>query len=166
MYDLDFGKKGRLKLHIRKFLIFPDYLQSNAVHLPPHIFWDHCKFKENNEEIVPEQRGIYCFVVQPEYLYPNFISLKYLFYVGKTNRTLRERYVEYLNDFKGKGKPRPKVYEMLRLYQRVLEFYFAPLNSEEEVNDYEEMLLNAFVPHVNVSIPNAKINQELMYIYE
>lgn len=95
-----------------------------------------------------------------------FFETKYLFYLGKTNRTLQKRYSEYLSDQKGKGKPRPKVFEMLKFYKDCLYFYYAELRTEQEVNDVETKLLNTFIPHINTDIPNARIKPELKNIYE
>ena len=89
-----------------------------------------------------------------------------LFYVGKTNRTLFKRFEEYIKEKKGEGKPRKKVYKMLNQYDGHLYFYYTEISTKSEVDVTEEILLNVFVPHVNTSIPEAKIQNELKNIYE
>lgn len=164
MYDIDFAEEGKLKLHIRKFLLYPDYWSNPENILSVEMDWSFCEFTPDNRDSIPRQRGVYCFVVSPKY--PKLFRTQYLFYVGKTNRTLWERYKEYLDDQKGKGKPRKKVFEMLNLYKGHLLFYYAPLPSAPVVDLCEEKLLNVFVPHINTKIPDARIKPELMYIYE
>lgn len=164
MFDIDFVEKGKLLLHIRKFLLSPQYWIDKSNQIPISLTWQKCKFTPQNRNQVPKEKGIYCFVVCPEYA--NFFETKYLFYVGKTNRTLWERYKEYLDDQQGKGKPRPKVYEMLKLYKDCLMFYFAEIKTSSDVNLCEDRLINTFVPHINTQIPDAKIKSELKYIYE
>lgn len=164
MYDIDFGKKGELLLHVRKFLLFPKHWSpvSNRKHFD--VNWHSCKFTQENRKRVPREKGVYCFVVIPDYEY--LFTTKYLFYIGKTNRTLRVRYKEYLNDQAGKGKPRSKVFEMLRLYQDHLYFFYTAITDTKDVDIFEEELLNVFVPHINTKIPDARVKPELMNIYE
>lgn len=164
MYDLDFAEEGRLKIHIRKFLLYPSYWADKSNKINFDVQWSACKFTPSNRNNIPKEKGVYCFVVIPSY--SQLFETKYLFYVGKTNRTLWERYTEYLDDQEGRGKPRKKVFEMLTLYKGHLQFFYAPLSSTDNVDLFEEKLLNTFVPHINTNIPNAKIKPELKYIYE
>lgn len=164
MHDIDFPEKGQLKLHIRKFLLYPPYWTDPGNKISLKLSWQFVKFDRNNMNSIPLSAGIYCFVLKPELA--NIFETRYLFYVGKTNRTLRQRFVEYLNELEGKGKPRPKVSEMLYFYKDYLYFYFATIGEPNEVDTCEEKLLNTMVPHINAMIPNAKIKPELNYIYE
>ena len=164
MYDLDFVEEGKLKLHIRKFLLYPDYWADNSNKVDFNVQCSVCEFTPSNRDNIPKERGVYCFVVIPSY--KHIFETKYLFYAGKTNRTLWDRYKEYLDDQEGRGKPRKKVFEMLKLYKGYLYFFYAPLSSSDNVDLFEEKLLNTFVPHINTKIPDAKIKSELMYIYE
>ncbi len=164
MYDIDFTDKGQKKLHIRKFFLYPpNWVESNN-QIAVNLGWRYVKFDRSNINLIPHRQGIYCFVVEPELA--NIFETRYLFYVGKTNRTLRIRFKEYLDDQRGIGKPRPKVYEMLNLYKDYLYFYFAAVEGAEEVQECEKKLLNTMVPHINTLIPDAKIKPELQYIYE
>lgn len=163
-YDIDFIKKAQLKLHIRKFLLHPEYWNDVNNQIPYRLRWKGYKFEKKSNAKIPNHKGVYCFVVSPQI--PNFFGTKYLFYVGQTTRTLRERFYEYLNDQKGKGKPRAKVYEMLKLYQDSLYFFCSNINDNGQIDEVERKLLDTFVPHINTSIPKAKINPELRNIYE
>jgi len=163
-YDIDFRERGQLKLHIRKFLLYPPYWTDVKNRFNHRLNWRSIKFAKRNLNRLPNDKGIYCFVVVPDY--PNFFPNKYLFYVGQTTRTLKERFGEYLNDQEGKGKPRPKIFEMLSFYKNCLHFYYASISSNSQIDEVEQKLLNSFVPHINTDIPVAKIKRELRNIYE
>ena len=164
MYDLDFNFKGQLKLHIRKFLLFPGFWENAENQIELDLDWQHFEFTPENVNRIPDEHGIYCFVVKP--FVSNFFETSYLFYIGETGRTLKIRYGEYLNDQLGKGKPRAKIFEMLNLYKDYLHFYCAVIDDKDEVEKNEDKLINSFVPAINTQIPNAKIKPEIQYIYE
>ena len=165
MYDIDFirERRGDIKLHVREFLLYPEFWNKDENKIVIKLKWKFVKFVETKKNLIPQKRGIYCFVVKPTC--NNFFETRYLFYIGKTNRTLRERFSEYLRDQKGKGKPRLKVYEMLNYYKDNVYFYYAEITSVTDVNTCEDNLLNTFMPYINTQIPAAKINHELRYIY-
>lgn len=163
-FDIDFKERSLLKLHIRKFLLYPKYWDDIKNHYAYKLKWKSVKFKKGNERYLPEKKGLYCFVVEP--VFPNFINTKYFFYVGQTTRTLRKRFVEYINDQEGKGKPRPKVYEMLKLYKNHIQFHYTILTSKTQIDEIEQKIINTFVPPINTEIPVAKIKKELRNIYE
>ena len=164
MYDIDFSQKGELAIHRRKFILYPKYWQDRLNHIPLNLNWKHIKFHEDNIDLTPEHKGVYCFVVKPSI--PHFFETSYLFYVGETTRTLRKRFKEYIEDQKGKGKPRPKVFEMLNLYKDYVHFYYTEIDDENDILDTEEKLINTFIPFINTDIPKAKLNPELRNIYE
>ena len=109
MFDIDFGFKGNLLLHVRKFLLYPDFWKDDNNIIITDLNWRFTKFSINNINEVPENHGLYCFVVKPQI--PNFFETSYLLYIGETQRTLKIRFSEYLRDQNGLGKPLPKVYE-------------------------------------------------------
>lgn len=166
MFDIDFEEKGKLLLHKRTFLLYPTYWNDTANHItvPISSGWSSCKFEHANHSSIPDKRGIYCFVVKPQI--PNFFETVYLFYIGKTNRTLKQRFSEYLRNQDGKDKPRTKIFEMLKLYSENVFFFYIPLETTEQVDECEKRLLNTFAPPINTDIPNAKIKHELRNIYE
>ncbi|MGB0880289.1 MAG: GIY-YIG nuclease family protein [Polaribacter sp.] len=164
-YDLNFKKEeGEIQTHIKKFFLFPQYWKKLNNQLPIKLNWNSMKFSALNKGKIPSKKGIYAFVLIPEY--NNFIKTKYLFYVGKTNRTLKKRFSEYLTEKDGKRKPRIKVFKMLNQFDGYLYFFYSEIPNKSDVDKCEEVLLNTFVPHINVSIPEAKIKPHLKYIYE
>jgi hypothetical protein len=164
MFDIDFSHKGELKLHIQKFLLYPKHWIDQNNEISIRLEWNKIRFTEANIKHIPENQGLYAFTVEPKVT--NFFKTSYLFYIGETERTLKIRYKEYLDDQKGKGKPRPKIFEMLKLYKDNLYFYYTEIDESGLIAENEVKLLNTFVPHINTQIPLAKINPELKYIYE
>ena len=163
-YDLDFGERSILKDHRKAFFLYPAFWKETTNPLPSHVKWKRVRFSKSNQKSIPLARGIYCFVVRPKVNL--FFNTEYLFYVGKTDRTLNVRFGEYLNDQDGKGKPRIKVFEMLKQYDGFLYFYYTVLSSAAEVKRVEEKLIDTFVPRVNTQIPRTKLKEELKYLYE
>jgi hypothetical protein len=164
-YDIDFHERGYIREHIWDFLLFPAHWNDPTNNISVVLNWTEVPFDKLTMNSVPKnQKGIYCFVVKPKF--DQLFETSYLFYVGKTTRNFRVRFKEYLRDSEGKGKPRPKVYTMLKLWKDYLHFYFAPVSSDRSIGKCEVKLLNTFVPKVNTDIPKAKIKPELKNIYE
>lgn len=164
-FDIDFKERGFIKEHIWDFLLFPTHWNDPNNNIPHNLNWTPVPFAASQLKNIPNnQKGIYCFVLKPEF--NQLFETRYLFYVGITTRNFRVRYKEYLNDLAGKGKPRPKVFSMLKLWENYLHFYYASLNDNAHIEECENKLLNTFVPKVNTDIPLAKIKTELKNIYE
>ncbi len=163
-FDIDFSAKGQLKLHTRKFLLYPQKWEDREKHISQKLSWKFIKFDEKNRDKVPDEKGIYCLVVKPKA--PNFFETRYLFYVGQTKRTLRIRYTEYIRDQQGKGKPRHKIYELLKLYANCIYFYFSIVSIDEDIDDIERKLIDTFIPWANSDIPIARVKAEYKSIYE
>lgn len=166
MQDINFAKRGEYSLHIRKFFLFPPFwADTNKDIGVTSREWKYVKFDKVNRNRVSTKKGLYAFVLKPSY--PSFVKTHYLFYLGKTTRTLQDRFDEYFVERDGKGKYRYLVRDMLRLYDGHLYFYFLELDkTDDEISEFEEKLLNTFVPFVNTDIPEAKINPDLKYIYK
>ncbi len=163
-FDINFQEKATVQFHIKSFLLYPSFWENTVNHVSIPLTWNLCRFEASNHSTIPREKGIYCFVVKPNV--PHFFETSYLLYIGKTNRTLYDRYKEYLNDQSGKGKPRSKVYEMLKIYRDHIYFYYAEIPSQQNVDNCEERFLNIFFPPINTLIPIAKIKPELQNIYE
>jgi len=164
LYNLDFVEKGKYKVHIKKFLLFPEFWNDPKNEISVKLKWNSIKFSKVNKSKLPTKKGIYAFVLMPKY--DNFFETRYLFYAGKTNRTLKKRFSEYLNEKDGKGKPRNKIFEMLNLYDGYMYFFYSEIVKSTDVDDCENCILDTFVPHVNTQIPVARIKPELKNIYE
>lgn len=164
-FDIDFKERGFIREHIWNFLLYPAHWNDIDNNIPHNLTWTEVPFDASQLNNVPNnQKGVYCFVLKPKF--NQLFETRYLFYVGITTRNFRKRFSEYLNDLQGKGKPRPKVYSMLKLWDNYLHFYYASLGNDTHIEECENKLLNAFVPKVNTDIPLAKIKPELKNIYE
>jgi hypothetical protein len=163
-YDIDFAVAADYKFHVKSFFLYPKFWVANSSTITFATHWKRVRFTAANQKKVSTKKGVYAFFVQTDF--PHLAESRYLFYIGKTNRELCTRYGEYLDDLAGKGKPRVKVFTMMKMYQKNLYFYYTELATSKEVNDLENCLLNTFVPHVNTLIPQARIEPELRAIYE
>lgn len=164
-HDLDTNESDKIKGGYRKkFILYPTFWTEKANEVGHKLNWKRYRFTRANHDKIVKEKGIYCFVLQPEV--KNFFETKYLLYIGKTNRTLHTRYSEYLNELEGKKKSRPKVKDMLDRYNGYLYYYFCSLDTKAKVDDVEDKLIDTFIPHVNVEIKRAKIKPEFKYIYE
>jgi excinuclease UvrABC nuclease subunit len=157
-------RADEIKLYKRDFILFPNFWDDEKNQLEIDLRWREFHFSKADISEIPDEKGIYCFVVSPKVKY--FDWLNYLFYIGKTNRTLRERYKEYLKEAQGKGKYRPKLFDMFKRFSGNLFFYCSAIEDEKLVSDTEEKLINTFLPPVNTDYPIAKTNKHLINIYE
>ena len=112
--------------------------------------WDSISYGEKELERVPnDKRGIYAFAVchENDVLPPH----GYVLYIGiagrDSDRSLRERYREYLNE--RKVIKRAGIARMIGHWHQVLRFYFAPIDddvSSEDLKQMEQQLNSAFMP--------------------
>lgn len=164
LFDIDFEERGYIREHIWEFLLYPEHWNDPNNNIGHNLVWREMPFDSAQLNNIPDnQKGVYCFVLKPRFA--QLFETRYLFYVGKTKRNFRKRYNEYLRDAEGKGKPRPKVYTMLKLWKDYLHFYYTHIPNNNRIDDCEEKILNTFVPKVNTDIPKAKIKPELINIY-
>ncbi|MCX6583007.1 MAG: hypothetical protein NT166_22755 [Candidatus Aminicenantes bacterium] len=115
--------------------------------------WKSCPFDPNNVDLIPNTKGIYSFVINPRFTnHPQ----RYLCYIGKTDRTLKVRYRDYLRELNNETG-RPKLLHLLNLWKGYIEFCYIEI---ENVNllDLEKKLLDAFVPPCNDKF-SAKVNR-------
>jgi hypothetical protein len=162
--DIDFDEEAVIKNHVRKFLLYPEFWSepNNRLNFTPN--WKKVAFNRSNISKISKSIGVYAFVVKPSYQW--LFNTSYLFYVGKTTRPLQTRFTEYIEEQEGIRKSRMKVLKMLRLYKGHLYFWFCELPDKTTVGTVENILINTFVPQVNVQIEKAKIKRELQYVYE
>lgn len=165
VHDFDWDLKHKVKGgYVKKFLLYPGLWIDENNKFDYNIKWNRLEFKKDNASKIPKQKGIYCFVLQPKT--HRFFATRYLFYVGKTNRTLFIRFGEYIQELEGKRKSRSKIKEMLDVFDGYLYYYFTTLDTKEQVNEIEDKLIDTFVPHVNTKINLATIKPEFQNIYE
>jgi hypothetical protein len=116
----------------------------NSIKDLPLYNWQSVQFLKENIDLIPEKKGIYSFVINPNAInHPQ----KYLGYLGKTDRTLRERFKEYLAEAEN-PKGRPKVISLLNRWKDNLDFCFIELDGVD-IRVIESRLNDAFLPPFN-----------------
>ena len=164
MYDIEWDSVGTLRGdYIRSFFLFPNFWVEPGTEISHKLQWKRYKFTERNAQKIDTSKGVYCFVLQPKV--NNFFETKYLFYVGKTQRTLRIRYKEYLDELSGKRKSRTKIKDILDKYYDRLFFYYAVIDDKTIIDEVEDNLIDKFIPWANVRIRRAQINPKFQYLY-
>ncbi|MBE7417371.1 MAG: hypothetical protein HS128_06360 [Ideonella sp.] len=156
----DFVEKvDAMRVDIRRFLVSPKRWRSSRVKMP--INWGYLKFTDANEALVPEEAGVYAFIVRHEN--DHFPSHGFIMYIGITGangngRTLRNRYHDYLGE-KKKNK-RPKLHYMLNKYSDDIVFAHAAIPDPKfDLAALELDLNDAIVPPVVVKDFSAEIRQ-------
>ncbi|MCB1753246.1 MAG: hypothetical protein KDI74_16130 [Gammaproteobacteria bacterium] len=113
---------------------------------PNKLSWRKYKFTENNKKNIPESKGIYAFVFQSNIT--NLPTHGYIMYIGivtKSERTLNQRYGEYLRE--QKKLKRPKVSTMLAKFAGGLQFFFAVADPQEvDLEQLEIDIASAVIP--------------------
>lgn len=123
-----------------------------ALSPPVALNWEQLKFTSANLASVPEDSGVYAFVIKSENA--NLPIFSYLMYIGiagyKENspRTLRDRYKNYIKE--EADLIRPKVHYMLSKYQGNVYFFYVPIDKTKcELQKLETMLNDALIPPCN-----------------
>jgi hypothetical protein len=118
-----------------------------------HLNWKSIKFNEENLSKVPEKPGLYSFIISPRKTnHPQ----NYLGYIGKTSRTLNQRFKEYLDELDS-IKGRPKVIRFLNKWEGYIDFCYVVLEDEDLIL-LESKLNDAFLPPFNSDF-SASINK-------
>ena len=115
-----------------------------------NLDWESICFGTDELEKVPDdKRGIYAFAIchENDVLPPH----GYILYIGiagrDSNRSLRARYKDYLNE--RKVVKRPRIARMIGHWHDVLKFFYAPIAdnvSSEDLRQLEQQLSSAFIP--------------------
>ena len=142
-------KYMELSPYERDFILSPK--QWVTYSLPDSFNWEIHPFQPDQVEKIPSKPGIYSFVIQPGIAAHPHCS--YLMYVGKTERTLRERFREYFDEEKDVETGRPKLVIMFDLYQGYVHFCCAVVMDTNRIKKIEEALLKAFIPPCNDQYP-------------
>jgi len=108
------------------------------------LSWTAVPFGPTTSAGVPTVPGFYCFFVG----YPpgGLPPVGYPLYVGKTERTLRRRFGEYLRE-KNSPSGRGRVRKFLKVFEDEIMFLFAPFHgTAKQVKEIETALHDALRP--------------------
>ena len=145
------------------FILSSPKIQVNQ-HIIPVLHWESVKYGNAELNKVPDdKRGIYAFSIcqHSDVLPPH----GYILYIGiagyRSNRSLRERYKDYLNEkqvFK-----RANIARMIGTWHGVLRFLFAPVSddfSSDDLKKLEKQLNTALMPPFSENDLEADINRK------
>lgn len=133
-------------------------------HVIPALKWDSIRYGNTELNKVPnDKRGIYAFAInqQNDVLPPH----GYILYIGiaghDSDRSLRERYKDYLNE--KLILKRARIARMIGTWHKVLRFFFAPVEkniSSEDLKQLEIQLNTALMPPFSKGDLDADIKQK------
>ena len=127
----------------------PEQLMANEYAIPA-LVWDSISYGEAELDKVPgDRRGVYVFAVcQNNNVLPPHAYVLYIGIAGRdSERSLRERYRDYLNQ--RKVIKRAGIARMIGTWHQVLRFFFAPVDdavSSETLQTLEKQLNTALMP--------------------
>ena len=142
-------EQDQLKAHRWTFSLWPR--QWTNYNLPYLFNWKIYRFQLDEVENIPNKPGIYSFVIQPEIASHPYCA--YLMYIGKTKRTLQQRFREYLRERENVERGRPKILQLLNKYQGYLYFCCSTMAETEQITEIENALISAFLPPCNSTFP-------------
>ncbi len=122
----------------------------SALSLGQTLSWSVFPFNDSSRSLIPNEQGVYAFLVVPSIA--GNLNVSYLMYIGETDRTLRQRFGEYLLEA-GSDRIRPKLLRVLPLYPDHLLFVCAPLPTGVVPKNVESSLIEAFLPPGNEQVP-------------
>ena len=137
-------KQNQLKAHHFDFYLWPKLWET--YNLPDQARWEIHPFQKDQSKHIPREPGIYSFVIQP--CIASYPECSYLMYIGKTERTLYQRFHEYLLEQKNNAG-RPKILRLLNLYKGYLYFAYSTIIEKERIGKIEDALIDAFLPPCN-----------------
>jgi len=149
MIDNDIiAEQDELKAHQHEFFLWPRLWEK--CELEDSFTWTTHPFKRDQTENIPAMPGVYSFVIKPGIV--THPESSYLMYVGKTERTLRERFNEYFREQRNMSG-RPKIVRLLNKYQGYLFFCCYVVSEAERIRSIEEALIGAYLPPCNDQFP-------------
>ena len=149
LHDFESNLSGLQKFH-QRFVLDPARWRG-FVPVPP-LNWQSVRFSAEARADIPQQRGIYAFVLQFQDHVNGPLPLPmhgYILYAGITGhigaeRTLRDRYGDYLRD-KRRAKRR-RIHHMLNLWPDDLYFHYSVVDDAVELDKLELALNDAMIP--------------------
>ncbi len=142
------NERKELKTHIWHFTMWPRRWES--YNLPDQFNWKIYPFRQDQIDNIPNQPGIYSFVIQPDIA--SYTHCSYLMYIGKTTRTLRERFEEYFDE-QNNPTGRPLILDLLNDYQGYIHFCCSVIGQKELIDVIEKALVKALLPPCNDQFP-------------
>lgn len=131
----------------------------------PGLNWNAIPYGPDHIDNVPnDRRGIYAFAVcrdgpvLPPHCYVLYVGIAGR---GNSNRSLRQRYRDYLNN--RKILERARVARMIGTWHPVLKFYYAPVENDvtsDQLEELEEQISGALMPWASRGDLKAKLKAQ------
>jgi hypothetical protein len=137
------------KAHEVRLILWPCRWQQYQLDL--NLNWQVFEFNYGSTNAIPSLPGVYAFLIQPR-LACN-LDASYLMYIGKTDRSLRQRYREYLQETMDPSG-RPRIIDTLIRYSGYIYFSCATIiDPDIALQQIEDELLRALIPPNNSELP-------------
>lgn len=127
----------------------------------PQMHWKSIKYRTGNKSAIPNnQPGIYAFAIK--HTNNTLPENCYILYIGiagakNNNRSLRDRYNDYLSTSKIKG--RSNVCRMISTWHSVLHFFFAPVANLNDRIALEKEMNDALRPFFSIQDYSARVRR-------
>ncbi len=141
----------------------PDKMMAGG-HVIPTLAWKSISYGDAELDKVPnDKRGVYAFAVcQANNVLPPHGYILYIGIAGRdSERSLRDRYKDYLNE--KKVIKRARIARMIGTWHQVLRFFFAPVEdniSSEDLKMLEKQLNTALMPPFSENDLDAELRQK------
>ena len=147
------GQFAAMDEGVYAFSLYPQLWLSQGENIKDfylHREWNSVKFVDQLPEIVPNDSGIYMFVVAPHC--GGLADHSYIFYVGQAVN-LKSRYKDYVKEKAYEGpNPRKKVTRFLNHLEAYTYFHFT-LVPRNELDKAESLLKDNLTPYANTTVP-------------
>ncbi len=151
------AEQDEAKAHEHTFYLWPKLWQEYIENTDYTLTWSKCKFIDSEADNIPQQPGLYTFIIQP--CIANHPLNSYIMYIGMTSRTLRQRFKEYHSEMR-RETGRPKIVRMLTKYPNNTYFcYTIVRESSSELKDKEKALMAAWIPPCNLPRLPARVRR-------
>jgi len=152
VFDRSNPKMG--DFHLKRMILYPPLWLDFSLPAGVTLNWQVIRFGgDSTDHVFNTYGGVYSFIVQPNIASHPLCS--YLLYVGRTKRSFRERYLEYLRDLNkdSQNTRRPHVTVMLQKWESYLWFCYARVDGEDAIKQTETALITAYLPPTNKDLP-------------
>ncbi len=124
-----------------------------SFNLPVNLmnYSEKLKFNENirdNMKVIKNKKGIYMFVVEPEF--PFVPRIDYLLYIGRVIKsdTFFKRFYNYVKSI-GKRNKKRNIQFLTNAWIEKTFVYFFEINDDDKIVKTEEQLINIIIPSLN-----------------
>lgn len=138
-----FNDRQEAKSHVQDFTLWPKIWNSFKLNIT--LTWDERTFESSEANNIPEEPGVYTFVIKPEIA--SHPACAYLVYTGKA-KDLKRRFKQYLEVQNQKRRHSPKIEQGLMQYKGYL-FFIYSLLKKKSITKVEQVLIDGFIPPWN-----------------